>query len=138
MQITKTENGYNLELEDGTKMSVAADNTSSRHWQMIQDAIADGVKVHEPPEPDPEEVLKAQRQEMRVRRFQAKAALMQVGLLEAAEAAVNAAGPLTQLAWKEEETFARLSPTIVQLANTLKLTDEQVDDLFRLAATIAV
>lgn len=72
----------------------------------------------------------------RVSRFQARAALMQAGLLAQAEAAVAQAGPLAQLAWNDAAEFRRSSPTMNALAPALGLTAEQIDALFIAAAQI--
>lgn len=81
----------------------------------------------EPAPPVPQEVS----------RFQARAALMQAGLLETADLAVAASGdPFLQLAWKEAVAFPRSSPGIAALAPALGLTDADLDDLFRAAALI--
>lgn len=73
-----------------------------------------------------------------VSRFQALAALHIAGLLPTIEAAMESpdADPLQKLAWKEAREFNRNSPTILAMSNQLNLTDEQVDDLFTLAATL--
>ena len=72
----------------------------------------------------------------KVSRFQARAALYQMGLLEAAEALTTMAGGLTEIAWADATEFHRDSPSIAGLAPHLGLTEEQLDDLFRLADTI--
>jgi len=71
-----------------------------------------------------------------VSRFQARAALLQSDLLDAAEAAVAEGEAIIKLAWEDAQEFRRHSPTIAALAGELGLSSEQVDDLFRLAATI--
>lgn len=71
-----------------------------------------------------------------VSRFQARAALLQAGLLEQAEIAVAEAGPLAVLAWQDAQEFRRNSPTINALAPALGLTSEQIDALFIAAAQI--
>lgn len=88
------------------------------------------------PAPSPEEELAAERSAMRVSRFQARAALHNVGLLASVEAAVAAADPFVQIAWQDASEFRRGSPTIAALAAALGLTDVQLDDLFRAAALI--
>lgn len=78
--------------------------------------------------------------------FQAKAALMlyrqaqNVDLLAITETVVAGSDAMTKLAWKEALTFKRNSPTIAGLASNpaLNLTSNDLDALFRLAATIAV
>lgn len=82
----------------------------------------------EPVNPVPQEVS----------RFQARAALMAAGLLDAADAAVAASGDaFLQLAWKEATAFPRTSPGIAALAPSLGLTEADLDDLFRAAAVIS-
>lgn len=70
--------------------------------------------------------------------FQAKVALDQSGLLGAVQAIMDA--PATpnriKLAWNSGATFKRYSDMIVSMAALLGLTNEQIDDLFALAATI--
>lgn len=68
--------------------------------------------------------------------FQAKAALLNAGLMTQVTTAVNAASPLVQLAWAQAATFDRGDSTIATLAAALGLTSAQVNDLFRQAAQI--
>lgn len=90
---------------------------------------ADG-EFHPPPTPPllvPEEVS----------RFQARAALLNAGLLAQADAVVAASGnALLQLAWTDAVSFKRNSPGIAALAPALGLDDAALDDLFRAAAEI--
>lgn len=71
-----------------------------------------------------------------VSRFQARAALHQAGLLEAAEAAVATSDMIVRLAWQDAQEFRRDSPTVAALADALGLTPAQLDELFRQAAGI--
>ena len=73
-----------------------------------------------------------------VSRFQARAALLQTGLLGDIEAymADPATDPFVRIAWQDAQVFKRNSPTVLSLQPLLGLTDEQLDDLFRFAATI--
>jgi hypothetical protein len=68
--------------------------------------------------------------------FQAKAALLNAGLLDAVLAAIAAAPRITQLAWAEATEFRRTSPTVLMLAASLGLTSTQLDDLFKAAKEI--
>lgn len=86
------------------------------------------VEAHLSPGPDPVPTV--------ISRFQARAALMDAGLLADAELAIADADPLTQLAWAEATEWRRDSPTIAALADAIGLTADQVDDLFRTAAQI--
>jgi hypothetical protein len=84
-----------------------------------------------------------------VTNFQAHTALRHAGLFDAAAAAVEAKaaamegagdilGAVTlREAWAKA-SFVRASPRIADLAASLQLTQEQVDDLFRAAAAISV
>ena len=69
-------------------------------------------------------------------RFQARAALHQAGLLAQVDTFVASADPFVQIAWTDAIEFRRNSPTIAAMAQGLGLTDEQVDDLFRVAMRI--
>lgn len=71
-----------------------------------------------------------------VSRFQAKAALLQAGLLDQVEAAVANSDPITQLAWAEALGFERQSPAILGIAESLGWTAEQLDELFAKAVRI--
>lgn len=82
--------------------------------------------------------LEQRRQTMVVSPFQAKAALLQAGLLDQVETVINdpATDPLVKLAWNNATEYKRLSPMIVALAAQLNLTDTQLDELFTNAANI--
>ena len=71
-----------------------------------------------------------------VTRFQARAVLAAAGLLASVEAAIASADQFTQIAWADAQEFRRESPTMNGLAAVLGLTEAQLDDLFRQAATI--
>ena len=95
----------------------------------------DGTEwVHTPP--DPAEILAAERARMVCSRFQARAALHAAGLLDQVQAAVDQADPFVRLAWADAVEFRRTSPTVLALAQTLGLSDAQVDEVFRAAMRI--
>lgn len=72
-----------------------------------------------------------------ISRRQAKQALLQAGLLDVAEAAIAAsADRAAQIDWADAQEFRREWATLISMQNALGLTDEQIDDLFRLAATL--
>lgn len=73
-----------------------------------------------------------------ISRFQAKAALSQMALLDDAEALVLSEGALATLAWADINEFRRDSPLVNSIAPSLGLDSEELDDLFRLAITITV
>ena len=80
--------------------------------------------------------LEQKRQSMNVTPFQAKAALLDAGLLDDIE--VLMADPSTArtvvLAWNNAIQFERLSPMVAGIATALGWTDEQLDSLFEAAA----
>lgn len=90
-----------------------------------------------PPSPlTPEQALAQERESMIVSRFQARAALLGAGLLATADAAIQGADEVAKLAWSDAQEFRRNSPLVAAIAAQLGLTDTQLDDLFRQAATI--
>lgn len=64
--------------------------------------------------------------------FQAKAALLNAGLLPQVQALLDApeTPEMYKLAWNEALMFERSSPIVAALAASLGLTEEQVDALF--------
>lgn len=75
---------------------------------------------------------------LKVSRYQALAALMQAGLLDAVTAWAHdsATDPLHKLAFDTATEFARASSTMAAGAAALGWTDAQLDDLFIAAAQI--
>lgn len=73
-----------------------------------------------------------------VTRFQARAALLGAGLLDAVESMMaNPATPaIARLAWSDALEFKRSSPTVQAMANALGLSEVQIDALFTQAAGI--
>jgi hypothetical protein len=73
-----------------------------------------------------------------VSRFQAKAVLLNEGLLSQVEALMQDANTpeLYRLAWAEAREFERASPTVAAMSAALGLTEQQVDDLFVAASKI--
>lgn len=73
-----------------------------------------------------------------VTRFQARAALHLAGLLPQVEALMSHPDTpmLAKLAWADAQDFKRSSPTIAQMSGALGLTDQQLDELFTIAAEI--
>jgi hypothetical protein len=68
--------------------------------------------------------------------FQGRMALADAGLLATVETAIVAADEKTKVAWEYALEWKRMSPMIVTLATSLNLTDEQVDTLFKEAASV--
>lgn len=70
--------------------------------------------------------------------FQAKAALAQFGLLDTIETYMETADTLTRLRWQTAPSFRRDNPALLTIAADLGITDQQLDDLFALGATITL
>ena len=88
------------------------------------------VETHE------EWALRKRREKMKVTRFQAKAAMIQAGLLDDIQVAIDASeDPLVALAWSEAG-FERLSPFVAQMQAAIELTDSQLDELFDAAGGV--
>lgn len=72
-----------------------------------------------------------------VSRFQGRAVLLQMGLLESIESAVRDSGDaMLQLAWAEVTEFRRDSPMIAALAQQLGLDDAKLDAMFIAASLV--
>lgn len=67
---------------------------------------------------------------------QARTALSRSGLLAAVNAAVAAADEETKIAWEFSTEVQRDFPLVQTLAAALNLSEQQLDDLFTLAATL--
>lgn len=68
---------------------------------------------------------------------QGRLALLQTGLLDDIETAVAASGNRAlQIEWEFATEFRRDWPALISMQRALGLTDEAVDDLFRLAVTL--
>jgi len=92
-----------------------------------EDAV---VETHE------EWSLRKRRESMKVTRYQAKAALLNAGLLSGIESAIAASeDPLIKLAWAEA-SFERTSLFADQMMGLTGMTGEQLDDLFEVAMSI--
>ena len=71
-----------------------------------------------------------------VSRFQARAALQLAGLLDDAEAAIAQAHPLSRIAWEHANVYRRDSPTVISIGQQLGLSEADMDELFKTAASI--
>lgn len=71
---------------------------------------------------------------------QARLALLQYGLLGTVQSVVDAMpwaeGDAARIEWEFSSTVERNRPLVQSLATALPLTEQQLDDLFRLAATL--
>jgi hypothetical protein len=107
----------------------------------------DGIRwLSSQPQPTPEEIEAAapaaavwwaRRQIRPVTRRQMLTALHRAGLKATIDAAVAASGDIElQIAYAESQEFQRDNPFLAQMAQALDKTDEEIDAIFALAATI--
>lgn len=67
---------------------------------------------------------------------QARLALLRTGRLAAVNAAVAAADEETKITWEYSQEVHRAHPLVATLAVALSLTEQDLDDLFTMAATL--
>ena len=93
-------------------------------------------------EETPEEVPAQSKEEWRatteVSRFQAKVALYNFGLLDTVNKMMSdpTAPFIAKEAWASAGVFKRNSPTIIAMGVGLKLTEDQIDELFKAALEV--
>lgn len=71
-----------------------------------------------------------------VQPVQGRIALLNAGLLDQAQAAVNAAGGATAIWWEYALVWERSNPLLKSIGQALNLTDAQIDQLFTAASSI--
>lgn len=108
--------------EESAAVMATADRTPALWAQLSGVQVADYVVPNAVP--------------LAVSPFQAKAALLNAGLLASVEAAIAQASPVAQLAWTDAVEFRRDSATVATMAQALGLSSSAVDDLFRYAAGV--
>lgn len=88
-------------------------------------------------EPQPADPLPTQIPQI-VTRFQARAALLNAGLLDQVNTMMSdpATPAIAKLAWTDAQEFRRTSQTVQAMGAVLGLTDQQLDDLFIAASVI--
>lgn len=67
---------------------------------------------------------------------QIKLALLSDGLLDQVDTFATAQDRAVQISWEYATEFQRQDALLLAMATAFGMTDEQVDDLFRLAATL--
>ena len=138
--ITKTQNGYRATI-DGEEWSIP-DAPGNRHWQMVQDAIAEGatVTVEEPPAPPVPNLSFAQMliglvSEQWITAEEGRAWRDRVALPKQVTALI-AQLPQEQQFAVETRAFApsevmRSDPLVAAMGAAAKKTDAEMDDFFR-------
>lgn len=121
-------------VENGVVVNAAtAESPLAENW--IESAVADigwlyDGSVFSPPAPLPPPVPRS------VTARQARLALNAAGLLDDVDAAIAASPREVQLTWEYATEIERDNPILAQVAAGFGLTSEQMDDLFRQAATL--
>lgn len=144
MFYSKSTNGfYSTEIHGDKIPSDAIEITIEKHAALIHaqcsgkliQADADGNPITSDPIPKTAEEL---RERIEVTAFQAQAALARSGKYDAILKIMESTDtPLEmKLAWNKAQSFKRLSPTVLAMAQLLQLSESQLDDLFALAKTI--
>lgn len=107
---------------------------------VYEEAVQGTVAAYEPVSISEEDRLNNWRLFARVTPRQARLALIQNGLLAGVDAAIDAIEEpdrsIVATEWQYASVIERSSPWINTMASALGLTDEQMDDLFELAATL--
>lgn len=103
--------------------------------------VCPGQEIHDPAPSSgavPVEIPDTEPVPEYVTQLQARLAIFNAGLLEAATAAVTAQGAQATIAWEYTSIVKRNSPFVIQAAIDLGLSDAQLDALFIAASKIEV
>ena len=117
---------------------VEAPQEVSPSTHLFDNSSATFVLHEETPEEVPTQSKEEWRATTEASRFQARVALYNFGLLDAVNKLM--ADPTTPFiakeAWESAQVFKRNSPTVITLGAGLKLTEEQIDELFKAALEV--
>ena len=124
-----------------TEWEQYADTSTIERFGFTVDDFPDATVPPMPDKSPDEKEAEAERDRLdsiTVTRFQAKAALLDAGLLEDVQAYIDgSADPVVKLAW-EEAGFRRGSKMMNQIGGELGLSEAQMDELFLTAQEIEV
>lgn len=117
--------------------STSADELTPHGQRIWNDAVAGDfgpIAEYEAPDPEPEPVPQS------VTMRQARLALLSIGMLQAVDMAIDALPEpqrtAARIEWEYSQEVERNKEFVLLLAPALGLTDEQLDDLFRVAVTL--
>ena len=117
---------------------VEAPQEVSPSTHLFDNSSATFVLHEETPEEVPAQSKEEWRATTEVSRFQARVALYNFGLLDAVNKMMSdpATPFIAKEAWESAQVFKRNSPTVAAMGAGLKLTEEQIDELFKAALEI--
>jgi len=95
-----------------------------------------GFTVYELTEQEQADYLAAWRGYTSVTMRQCRLVLLQQGLLETVNSNVSSLSEAAQIEWEYAAIVARISPLVEALGTPLNLNEVELDDLFKLAATL--
>ena len=107
------------------------DNTDLPFSVVGQGEIVEADTITWPIPPTPPVPVPAQ-----VTMRQARLALLGAGLLTSVETAIAGAGQAAQIEWEYAAVVERASGLVPAMATALGMSEQQIDDLFILAATL--
>jgi hypothetical protein len=131
-----------ITLADKSTVPEAVGMTDQQFAEWVRDRSVPGdatdvsiVSAYTPPEVIPETPAPST-----ITMRQARQALYQAGLLDQANAFIAAIpgsdGDKARIAWEYAGDVERANPLVAQIAASLGLSDQQVDDLFTLGASL--
>ena len=117
---------------------VEAPQEVSPSTHLFDNSSATFVLHEETPEEVPTQSKEEWRATTEVSRFQARVALYNFGLLDAVNKMMSdpATPFIAKEAWESAQVFKRNSPTVTTMGAGLKLTEEQMDELFKAALEV--
>ena len=117
---------------------VEAQQKVSPSTHLFDNSSATFVLHEETPEEVPTQSKEEWRATTEVSRFQARVTLYNFGLLDAVNKLMaDSTTPfIAKEAWESAQVFKRNSPTVTTMGAGLKLTEEQIDELFKAALEV--
>jgi hypothetical protein len=118
----------------GSYPCVIEETTDQDHIGASFDGSVVIVKRFVPASPDPVEMFRATAA---IGPLQMRRALRELGLKDAVDAFVAAQSADVREEWVVSTSFKRLDPMVMAAASHIGLTDDDIDDLFKLGMTLA-
>jgi len=128
--LTHLAGGINRWRWNGSDWEQWQDTTTIRRFEYT---VADFPDAPVPPKPDwnpDERDLAQKRAAASLSRAQFKLALLEGGYLDAVEAAYPSWPRNVQIMWDDSSTFERMHPALIQLAEAMGYSSEQMDAIF--------